>query len=104
MNKRHLHKSPRFLTHHFQLRPDCRASLTLPENLTSQEADRLSQLLNALVTTAAGGKADAWPYSVGGEDLDGDLDANAIDACDDGDPFGDLDGEVDEYGLPVKVI
>jgi len=97
MKKLQLSDPPRFLTHHFLLRPDCLARLTLPANLTQQDANRLAALVNALVMEEDLEKEDldAWPFPVGA-DLEGDLDADDFDAGDDSDPFAETDDEFDE--------
>ena len=97
MKKLQLSDPPCFLTHHFLLRPDCLARLTLPAYMRQQDADRLATLVNALVMEEDEEQEDldAWPFPVGA-DLEGDLDADDFDAGDDSDPFAETDDEFDE--------
>lgn len=53
-----LEHPPRLLTHHFLLRKECLARLTLPVDLTQEEAARIARFLGALVL---GKDADEWP-------------------------------------------
>lgn len=86
-----LDKPPRFLTQHILLRPDCLARLTLPTQLSQQDANRISALLDALVVEEEKGdgdlELDEWPFETDdlatfdeddGEDPDGDLNGSEI--------------------------
>ncbi len=79
MNKIRLTKTPQFLTHHIPLRADKMARLTLPTDLTFDEAERLTIIVQALVTEHDEFENGIWPYPYGA-DPDGDLDADEIQA------------------------
>lgn len=105
MKKYPLSHPPRFLTHHVLLRPDCLARLTLPSYLTQREANRLSAMLDALVIDDdENDENQKWQLD-SELDLDGDLNANKIDASDneleDSDALELISEELDENGLPV---
>lgn len=76
-----LDNPPRFLTHHLLLRPDCLARLTLPTNLTQQEAKRLSAFLDVLVVDADDDD-EQWPFDADA-DPDDDLDPDEIQSSED---------------------
>jgi hypothetical protein len=70
-----LNDPPCFLTHHLLLRPDCLARLTLPTQLSQQDADRISALLDALVVDGEDLTGiDDWPFDC----------ANSLNESDDG--------------------
>lgn len=81
MQKIQLNNPPPFLTHHLLLRPDCLVRMTLPTHLTQQEADRLSDFLNALVLSHSSDDGMDWPFEMD-LDPDGDLNEEEIDAED----------------------
>ena len=86
-----LENPPRFLTHHLLLRPDCLARLTVPTDLTQQEAKRLSAFLNALVVDAQEDDDDEpWPFDTEA-DPDGDLDPDEIENEDSEDEIDSID-------------
>lgn len=102
MKKIRLTKTPPFLTHHIPLRADIMACLTLPSDLTTGEAARLTAIVQALVREPDDKEKGIWPYP-SGVDLDGDLDADDIQASfDELDELDELDEDDDEdHGVAV---
>lgn len=87
--------------HRFRLRPDCTVCLNLPDDLTTNEANRLSMFLQSLV------REDGWPYATrrdfaAGDDGD-DFNEVDEDELDEAEVQAFLDGSdiVDEFGDPV---
>ena len=99
MKKIRLTQTPQFLTHHVPLRAGKMARLTLPTDLTLDDAKRLAVIVQALVMDQDEIEDVLWPYP-GDDDPDGDRDSDAIlaglnefDELDDDDD--DQDGEDD---------
>lgn len=103
MTKIRLTQTPQFLTHHVPLRAGKMARLTLPTDLTLDDAKRLAVIVQALVVDQDEIEDVLWPYPRD-DDPDHDRESDAILAGlnefdeldeDDDDEEDDQDGEDD---------
>ena len=80
MKKIRLTQAPQFLTHHVPLRAGRMARLTLPTDLTLDDAKRLAVIVQALVIEQDEFEDAVWPYP-NDEDPDGDREPGRCGVC-----------------------